>query len=386
MSLSTLNGFSVLSCRLHVPAWGPWYAEAEIDRPEALAGAVTLVLADTTWRGTVLSGGPWAGRARYRLVGGAGGWGRTIPSVSYANDLGVKLAGVFGDAARACGETLGALPAGATGPAYVRPVGPASSALEQLAAEQWYVDAAGVTQLGRRPARTYTGPATRLRTDLAGGSIELAALELAPLVPGAVVDGIEALDVEHTLSDAKLRTRLWGRGGGAYAQSLPASLRAIVDALTRRHRFAAPYEYRVVERVGERYSLQPVRVSLGMPTLRGVRVRPGVAGAIGDAALGSLVLVAFVNGEPSRPVVTAFDDPESPGFETTKIRFGEAGAADPLVRKSDLQSAVGSIQSTFNAHQHASLGAPPTAISPAPGGAGIMNVTATGSAVVKAGA
>ena len=32
-----------------------------------------------------------------RVVGGAGGWGRTLPRKSYANDAGVKLAGAGAD-------------------------------------------------------------------------------------------------------------------------------------------------------------------------------------------------------------------------------------------------------------------------------------------------
>jgi hypothetical protein len=378
---ATLNGFSALSCRVHLPAWGAWYAECEIDRPEVLRGAVTLVLADLTLRGTVLAGGAWSGRARYRVVGGAGGWGRTVKAASYSNDLGVKLEKIFTDVAAACGETIGPAPAGVAGPLFVRAEGRAALVLEQLAAEQWYVDNASVTRFGRRAARTYTGNATRLRIDQAGGVLELAADQIADLAPGAVVDGFEAVDVEHTLDEGKLRTTVWAAQGGA-PTVLSDHFRQIVTTLTARHRYYAPWEYRVVERVSERYNVQPVRVSSGMPTLRNVRVRGGVAGAVGYAAPGSVVLVSFVNGDPARPVITSFDDPESPGFESTLVRLGDADAADNLVRKSDLQTVANSIRTTFNNHTHPTAANGPASMPTVP----MSTITATGSPVVKAGA
>lgn len=342
MSTATLNGLVVTRCRVTLPAWGAWYAEVEIDRPETLSGAVTLVLADLTLRGTILSGGPWQGRARFRIVGGAGGWGRTIAAQAYANDVGMKLAKVLGDAAAACGETLGTVPALSVGPGFVRAEGRASLVLEGLVPAGWYVDEAGVTQVGRRPARAYTGAATRLRTDLAAGTVDLAASELAALLPGAVVDGIEALDVEHTLEAGKLRTTIWGRGAGADAASLPDHLRKIVATLTAGHRYFAPWEYRVVQRVGERYDLQAVRVSSGMPDLRNVRVRPGVAGIRTHLTLGSLVLVSFVDGNPSRPVATAFDDVDAPGFVPADLylQAGATGAA-PTEHATSAEAVVG---------------------------------------------
>ena len=44
--------------------------------------------------------------------------------------------------------------------------------------------------------------------------------------------------------------------------------------------------------------------------------------------MGSMVLVAFVNGDPARPVVVAGDDPGSPGFAPSRL---DVGCADDLV-------------------------------------------------------
>lgn len=386
MSTATLNGNAVLSCRVNLPKWGAWYADVEIGGADALTGAATLVLGDLTLVGTILSGGVWQSRARYRIVGGRGGWGKTIKGASYSNDAGLPYAKLLADAALACKETLGVAPVGVAGASYVRPEGRAALVLEQLFPAGWYVDETGVTQIGARLPSVYLGKAVRFERDIACGMVSLAAEDVASLLPGCVVDDITAIDVEHTLENDKLRTTVWGEGEGAKAGSIADSMRGIVGTLTARHRFFAPWEYRVVTRSGERYALQPVRVSSGMPTLQNVRVRGGVAGAREHLTLGSLVLVSFVDGLPSRPVITGFDDPESPGFipaelalAGTVVRLGTLAGNDPIVRQTDLQTAIDTVRTWLNTHVHATAGtgapvAPTVLLSP---------VTATGSAIVK---
>lgn len=312
-SLATLNGLVVTTCRVQIPAWGLWWAEVECASQDVLSGRATLVLDDVTFVGTIVTGGAYETRTRYRIVGGAGGWGREVAPTSYVNDAGVKLAIVLRDAAVACGETIGTVGSDAVGPAFVRHRGPGSRVLETLVPRGWYVDEAGVTQVGRRPAVAWTGAATRITNDEAQRRYELAPSTLVGLLPGAIVDGVEALDVEHVLDgEGKLRTTLWG-GPQATSARLPEALRRIVETFTERHRYFAPWEYRVVLPSGERLDLQATRVSSGMPDLRAVRVRPS-AGCRAHVALGSLVLVSFANGDPSRPVVTSTDEADAPGF------------------------------------------------------------------------
>jgi hypothetical protein len=323
---ATLNGARVTACRVQIPAWGAWFATVEADTKTTIAdgAAVTLVLEDLTLRGTVLSGGAVEARTVYRIVGGAGGWGRSIGATSYTNDAGVKRSTIVTDAATACGETMGAIPAGTVGSSFVRGEGIASRVLDELYPEGWYVDEAGVTQIGRRSAVTYTGGATRTEVDEARGCIELAPSAIATLLPGAIVDGLEAVDVEHVL-EGKLRTFVYGARPGRTGNPTASAIFRYVDARTAHHRFYAPWRYRVVQRSGERYDLQAVRVSSGMPDLRRVRVRPGVAGMRARPKTGSIVIVSFVDGDPSDPVITACDDFESPGFVADDI-YLQAGS------------------------------------------------------------
>ncbi len=321
--ISALNGHRVTRARVTLPAWGCWYVEASIDSEAALVGAVTIVLADMTLKGTVLSGGSDKGRSHFRIVAGAGGWGETIPRRSYTSDAGVRLATVLGDAAAAAGETLDMSTVGTSarvGPAYARPEGPASRVLELLAPSSWYVGEDGLTRLGRRPLTALTAKVSIASVDRGRAKVVLASDTIAGLVPGVVVEGIEALDVLHEIdADGGLRSTIWGSVDGGASSRGVSALRALLEQLDPARAFRGVTEYRVVTLEGKRVNLQPVRVSTGMPDLRRVLARPGVPGAYGTAALGSRVLVGFVDSDESRPFVASFEDAEGEGFVPTDV-------------------------------------------------------------------
>ncbi len=330
ITAATLQGHRVTSARVNVPAWGAWYADVSIDGEVTLSGRVDLVVADTTFRGAVLSGGASKGRSDFRLVGGAAGWGKTIPAQSYANDAGVKLATVLGDAASLVGETLdlGARADERIGPAYVRPEGPASRVLEELAPSAWYIGEDGVTHLGRRAAGALPAGVTHGVVDVARGTVTLASEVIAAITPGLVVDGLAVVDVLHIL-DTKtgLRSTVWGKHGGS-SRRLEA-WRTLSDQLDPDRRFRGVTEYRVVAQTGERYDLQAVRVSTGMPDLRRVPAWPGVSGVRSDVVLGSRVLVGFADSDPARPVVLGFEDADGEGFIPTHLDL--AGGTEHLM-------------------------------------------------------
>lgn len=325
VGLATLNGARVTAARVTLPAWGAWYADASVDGAVSLSGSVELKVSDLTLRGTVLSGGPEKekGRSHYRIVAGAGGWGRTIKAKSYANDAGVKVSTVLTDAAVAVGETLAISTDARTGPAFVRPEAPASRVLEQLAPAGWYVDEAGTTRLGKRATTTLNTSVPRVKPlDLALGTLTLAPDKIAALLPGVVVDGLEAVDVLHEVNPDGLRSTLWGKHAAGTSRRL-AAWRALFDQLDPMRRFRGVCEYRVVTQTGKRLNLQPVRVSLGMPELQRVVARPGIPGAEAQVALGSRVLVGFVDADPGRPYVAAYEDAEGEGFSPTTLTLLE---------------------------------------------------------------
>ena len=379
-SLAALDGSSVArvtSARVSIPAWGASYADVTVDGAVTLSGAVKLTIADLVLQCTVLSGGPTgeAGRSYFRLVTGAGGWGKAIRALSYATPdasghvpfgvravsaAGASLMQVLSDAASEVGETLDATTIPSTNVGFfVRSQGPACRLLEQLAPNAWYVGEDGKTRIGQRPATTFAGKAARTsELDLAAGTLTLASATIANILPGLTVDGLTAVDVEHEFTvEGGLRSRIWGKQAAGTSRRL-AALRAILDKLDPGRKFRSVYEYRVVTQDGEHLNLQPVRVSTGMPFLSGVRVRPGVPGAKAQHVLGSYVLVTFVDGDPGRPIVIGFPDPESGGFapnvlelDATALLLAGGGAA--VGRVGD------SVQVTFTATDAAAISAPP---------------------------
>lgn len=321
--IASLSGHSVTHASLSIPAWGAWYADVSLDAETALAGAVTLQIADLTLKGTILSGGASSGRAHYRIVAGAAGWGKTLPRKSYANDAGVKVSTVLGDAAKACGETIDVSSnTDRAGPAFVRDEDQACRLLEHFVPGGWYIDELGTTRLGARPASALDAKVPRVSpVDRARGTVTLAPTSLAALLPGVVVDGLDAVDVMHEISaKGGLRTTIWGRQGAGGSRQL-AALRALFEQFDPDRKYRGVTEYRVVTQEGKRLNLQPVRVSTGMPDLARVPMRPGVSGADSTVALGSRVLVGFADSDRARPYVAGFEDADGEGFKPTTTRI-----------------------------------------------------------------
>ncbi len=326
VSSATLNGNRVTSARVTIPKWGLWYADVSVDGEIDLAGAVTLKIADLTLSGTVLGGGAMKGRSTFTVVAGAGGWGRSIPSKQYADDGSTRASKVLNDAATTVGETMADVDSAVrVGAGFTRPEGHASQVLQLVAPQAWYVDEAGTTRLGARAAGALVGSVTRIAPiDKARGKVVLAAESIATILPGVVVDGMAAVDVCHEISaDGGLRSTVWG---GQQPSELD-SMRAIIEQVLPDLPFRGLTEYRIVTIEGERLNLQPVRVSSGMPSLRRVPVRPGVAGCSTIPTLGALVLVGFVDSDRARPFVSHFEDVSGQGFQPTTITLRAGGMA-----------------------------------------------------------
>lgn len=113
-----------------------------------------------------------------------------------------------------------------------------------------------------------------------------------------------------------------------------AAVALLVDELVGPLRYLGTYEYRVVTvESGGLLSLQSTDGQV--PDLARVPVRPGSGGSTTTPTLGSLVHVVFVNGDPKRYVVVAFDDstPTRAGLDATSVELG--AAVFPVARYGD---------------------------------------------------
>jgi hypothetical protein len=331
-AFARLDGHTLLSVRLNVPNVGPWYADCElVDAPE-LTGHVTLQLGARSLVGTVSSTheGTHTLHRRCRVVAGAGGWGSATAVKHYHNDAGVRARVVADDAARSVGETLGDFTprADRMGTDYVRQAVPASVALEAAAGgAPWWVDYAGVTQVGPRPAAAVAATVYEvLAYDPITRCVTLAVDDLGAVAIGSILserlDAPQTVrDLEATVTEEGVRIVAWCGGAESALGRLAGLLRTIGER-TAGHKLFGKYRYRVVRMSVDRVDLQAVRRGAGLPDLSPVAMRPGIAGAHAELAGGAEVLVEFLEGDRTMPVISGFGGKGDPGFVPERLTLG----------------------------------------------------------------
>ena len=97
---------------------------------------------------------------------------------------------------------------------------------------------------------------------------------------------------------------------------LSQAVASIVAAFTAHTRFFGLYEFEVVSAEFEKLSATPTDSKLGLPQLKDVPLMSPSSGARAKLDAGAKVLIAFVNGSPSRPVVLS-TNANKPALEVT---------------------------------------------------------------------
>jgi hypothetical protein len=149
-TFSTCNGFRISTGSICIPLYGTWAGDVKVITPETITNPVTLSFGNLTLMGHVYRSGAFSGIQYVRLVGGAGGWRQTVQAQAYSNPNNVKLSTVLGDAAAAVGEQVNVVTDTTLGSFYIRENAPAERLLRQLAGPLWWMNPAGVTQIGPR--------------------------------------------------------------------------------------------------------------------------------------------------------------------------------------------------------------------------------------------
>lgn len=161
------NGLRVTSADVSIPYYGAATADLVFPSGVTLTNPVSVVVANLTLTMAVLRQATFAGGASARLVGGFGGWQKTLPAAFYSNPSGIALSLVMNDAARLVGERVSLASNPSVGLFFTRQAGAAARLLLQLCGPLWWVSPAGVTTVGARAGGTITTPATV--TDYSGG-------------------------------------------------------------------------------------------------------------------------------------------------------------------------------------------------------------------------
>lgn len=348
-AILAVNGHPLTKVRLTVGNTGPWHAECDFEVAPELAGRVTLAIGALQLSGTIApeQDGTFGLQRKCHIVAGAGGWSGELVPKGYHNDAGVKARNVAEDAAREVGETLGTFVPRAEriGVDYVRQVGPAARALEDvIGGAPWWVDYAGLTHVGPRPPVVLPESAYEvLAYDPRARVVTLAVDDPGAMQIGAVLS--ERLDVPQTVREFELsvtaeaiRVKAWCGGADDASGHLVGVLRALA-ARFGDGKLLGKYRYRVVRMAGQRVELQSVRRSVGLPDLLAVSMWPGVAGAHAELAAGAEVLVEFIEGDRTQPIVSHFAGADGAGFVPVSLTFCES--TQRVARQGDLVQSGG---------------------------------------------
>lgn len=351
--------------RVYVPQYGAWYADVTMIGAPSLSGQVTLSTDTLSLVGTVVEVGTRGEQAFAKIVGGAASWGASLPPKNYANDAGVKARDVANDAAREAGETLEVLTTQERlGPHYVRRAGIASRALEQAVGTAWHVGYDGITRVGERAASSPADGAYIVEdVQPAERIVTLTMEDLSAVGVGSVLR--EGLDSEMTVRDLEIRIDsdaavmvAWCGGTPSTQDRLSSALARIVDRETGA-RIWGTWRYRVSEMDGDRVKLQAIARDAGLPDALPVDMYPGLAGAHAVLTNGAEVLVEFVEGLPTMPIVTRFVGKGGSGFSpvsmtldaTSEIKLG-ASASDFVALAAKVLTELQDIKTAHDAHTH----------------------------------
>lgn len=105
-----------------------------------------------------------------------------------------------------------------------------------------------------------------------------------------------------------------------------AAFRVLVRAEDPNREYRAAWEYIVQATNGSTVDAIPADPTVPMPQLTGVTLRYGIPGTTAQVMVGSRLAIAFLNGDPTKPIVLGVFD------QTTPLNVSFAGQA-PLPPK-----------------------------------------------------
>jgi hypothetical protein len=319
-----LNQLNVTKARILMPGTGVWVADLDVDLDVTgivPSGKAVLTIGTTILNGTIddRATGKFGQKAHVQLVAGGGGWDKIVPALHLHADFGVLSTQVYNVTAATVGELIVDSVPVRLGKDFVRTAGPASRV---LAGVDWYVNTQGVTIVGPRVPQPFNPLSVEiLEWDPDTRRAILATDEI--VTPGTILldprFGTATIrDVEQTFGPDGARCVAWCATRDIPAiPGLPASevvghrLVRALGSLAREATsaiYTRPYKYRVALQMPDgRLTLQATSLDIPVPQiLQSVEVWPGIPGATAKVTPGTEVVVAFLNGDPSFPVVVGF--------------------------------------------------------------------------------
>lgn len=339
-AFARIAGHNVRSMYLRIPQAGRWIAEVIMADAPGLEGTLDVDVGGVMLRGTVVDSATYVDTQSFKLVGGYGGWQRKLPVRHYHNDgAGVRTLVIAQDAARESGEVLGTFEPAAEriGADYVRAAFvPACKALEDAAGGRlWWVELDGSTSVGERATGTLDADRCPLLnfdpSEQVGelGLESIADVSIGDVITQYVPTPQTIREIRITINaDEPLRAKVWCGGNAQSAGRLASLLTDIARRSTDKPLYGF-YRYRVTQRIGERIEAESARGD--MPNVRPIAMWPGVAGAYAELAIGTEILITFIDGNPAEPVIVSFAPSGSPGFVPERLAL--AGTSGPAAAR-----------------------------------------------------
>lgn len=186
---ASVNGIRVVEGSLTLPIYGAWVADFKLATPDPMPAAATVTLGNLSLIGTALRTAPFVGAREWRGVAGAHGWQGTLQPRAYGNSQ-VMLSTVLQDAALELGESVNVQADVSLGGGYTRPLGqagpPTGAELLYQLGVNWWIDNAGVTQIGTRTTQAIAPGTFQVMSERSGyGLFDIATEDYASWVPGS---------------------------------------------------------------------------------------------------------------------------------------------------------------------------------------------------------
>lgn len=325
----TINGVRCVRARLLLPWRGAWILDLDVDPDGAVSassvpsGAATVTIGDSiTLKGTVdpKAAGRWASGVQLRVVAGGGGWDQDVAAEDFQNPSGVSSTTVQHATAALVGETVHDPSPISLGLRWERLTGPASLIFTNPDRD-WYVDTAGVTQVGTWPVASPDATVEVLEFDPLQQRATLSADAL--ILPGTVLSDTSStprFDGKLTARDVEM---VWDpKGTRATVWFSATQVTRLVSALTNAIRVLGglgalkSYAYTIVSQTGALLTLQaqpfPDGTKSKAPDLVKVSVWPGMSGLSAQHKLGSACRVVFLEAGFAAPIVVSFDGTNLP--------------------------------------------------------------------------
>jgi hypothetical protein len=317
MARITANGLPVIDGELREQQSGAWTGRIEVDDDVGkITGAVTLVIGDATFVGTVVRGEVFQGRYVAQLVGGAGGLETVLDAKYY---FAATRALVVSDALSGASEMIDDADTessimSATVARWMRAKGKARLALAEVAKDAggfWRVTRAGKVAL--RTAETWetvTGKFDVIDNDPSDGEVVIAPEDTPLARPGVTIGGHKVAAVHTTFGPSGLRQVITVAADDGRARGLGASLAAAIKKASESSvAYSQCYPAKLVLQDADgSVHMTPDDERVRGQGLTKIPLVYGLPGCSAQIAPGSRARLVFDAGNAGQPMCTGWDE------------------------------------------------------------------------------